>query len=105
MGETEGFTIADHMATLRKHAFRDFTDCVLANNASLEFGSDVLGKPVIDDGRSVQPARLEMDDLTDGIKPTQPNSIKLGDAVMNVYRKAEESKDATLGPWSILSCD
>ena len=68
---------------------------MLANNVSLEFGSDVLGKPVIDDGRSVQLARLEMADLTDGIKPTQHNSIKLGEAVMNVYRKAEESKDVT----------
>ena len=85
-----------YKATLLKHTFSDFADYVLANNASLEFGSDVLSEPVIDDGRSVQPARLEMADLTDGIKPTQPNSIKLGKAlVMNVYRKAEESKDVT----------
>ena len=88
MGEIEGFTIADHVATLRKHAFRDFTDCVLANNVSLEFGSDVLGEPVIDDGRPVQPARLETADLTDRIKPTQHDSIKLGEAVMNVYCKS-----------------
>ena len=91
VGETQGFAIAEHIETLRKFTFREVVDYVVANNARLNLRPDYPGEPVLDDGRSVAPAKLELADLSDSEIPIRHRSEKLAAAVMNVYRKSRGS--------------
>ena len=88
VGETQGFTIAEHIETLRQFTFREVADYVIANNARLNMGPDYPGEPVVDDGRSVAPAKLELTDISDPDRPIRHSSEKLAAAVMKVYRKS-----------------
>lgn len=87
VGETQGFAIAEHMETLRQFTFREIADYVVANNAKLNLRPDYPGDPVVDDGRSIAPAKLELADLSNSERPIRHDSEKLAAAVMNVYRK------------------
>ena len=88
VGETQGFAIAEHIETLRQFTFREVADYVIANNARLNMGPDYPGEPVVDDGRSVAPAKLELTDISDPDRPIRHSSEKLAAAVMKVYRKS-----------------
>ena len=88
VGETQGFAVAEHMETLRQFTFREVVDYVVANNAKLNLRLDYPGEPVVDDGRSVAPAKLELADLADPELPIRHSSEKLAAAVMSVYRKS-----------------
>jgi uncharacterized cofD-like protein len=85
-GETEGFTIADHISAIRQFTFRNFADYVLSSNYPSNTNSNALSERVINDGRSVLPARLELFDLTDDITSPQHSSLKLADAIMEIYQ-------------------
>jgi len=88
VGETQGFAVAEHMETLRQFTFREVVDYVVANNAKLNPMLDYPGEQVVDDGRSVAPAKLELADLADPEHPIRHSSEKLAAAVMSVYRKS-----------------
>ena len=88
VGETQGFAVAEHMETLRQFTFREVVDYVVANNAKSNLRLDYPGEPVVDDGRSVAPAKLELADLLDPERPIRHSSEKLAAAVMSVYRKS-----------------
>ena len=88
VGETQGFDVAKHMEILRQFTFREVVDYVVANNAKLNLRLDYPGEPVVDDGRSVAPAKLELADLADPERPIRHSSEKLAAAVMSVYRKS-----------------
>jgi len=88
VGETQGFAVAEHMETLRQFTFREVVDYVVANNAKSNLGLDYPGEQVVDDGRSVAPAKLELADLVDPERPIRHSSEKLAAAVMSVYRKS-----------------
>jgi uncharacterized cofD-like protein len=87
VGETQGYAIAEHIETLRQFTFREIADYVIANNAKLNLRPGYTGEPVVDDGRSVAPAKLELSDISDSERPIRHSSEKLAAAVMNVYRK------------------
>lgn len=87
VGETQGYAIAEHIETLRHFTFREIADYVIANNAKLNLRPGYPGEAVLDDGRSVAPARLELSDISDSERPIRHSSEKLAAAVMNVYRK------------------
>ena len=91
VGETEGFAIAEHIDTLRHFTFQQVADYVIANDAKLNLSPDYPGEPVVDDGRSVAPAKLFLTDISDSERPIRHSSEKLAAAVINVYRKSQSS--------------
>ena len=91
VSETQGFAIAEHIETLRKFTFREIVDYVVANDARLIVRADYPGEPVLDDGRSVAPAKLELTDISDPELPIRHSSKKLAAAVMKIYRQSQSN--------------
>lgn len=84
-GETQGYTVAEHLATLQQHTFPEIVDYVVANNEPLDLGS-YIGEPVVSDGRNLIDVQLNLTDLTDPDHPIRHHSEKLATAVMDVSR-------------------
>lgn len=84
-GETEGYTLADHVAVLQTHTFGTIVDYVIANDRPRELGSQFLDKPVFHDYQDIKFARLATDDLMDTSHPAQHDPTKLAGLVMDVY--------------------
>ena len=84
-GETDGYTVADHVDALQKHTFPDIADCVLTNDPPRELGAAFLGEPVIHEGGQMRHVRLVGADLADPDSPVRHDSTKLAQVVMDVY--------------------
>lgn len=84
-GETEGFTVSDHLAALQQHTDPYIVDNVLANDNPIELGPQFFGTPVTHDGTPIYPVTLNEADLTDSNHPVRHDSSKLAKAIMDVY--------------------
>ena len=84
-GETDGYTVADHVDALQKHTFPTVVDYVLANNTSSDLGPSFLGHPVTSDGREIKHAKLIDEDLVDSDHPVRHESVKLARYIVDVY--------------------
>lgn len=87
LGETEGYSVADHVRALEKHIGPGAFDYILAND-NLELGLPAhwtIGPVSLDDPL---PAgyRLAAVDLRDREKPWRHDSTRLAEAVMELYR-------------------
>ena len=85
VGETTGYTVADHLAALQRHTRVDIVDYVMANNKPVEFGTRFDGEPVVHDGKPLSHAEIYLADLVDESRPIRHHSAKLADAVMAVH--------------------
>ncbi|MBM3944617.1 MAG: YvcK family protein, partial [SAR202 cluster bacterium] len=101
-GETEGFTVVDHVEALQRNTFPSIVNIVLANaTPPRDLGPQFLGKPVTHDGRGISGARLVLADLTNPEHLVRHDSMKLARAIMGVYHgklKAESSPAAVTVP-------
>jgi uncharacterized cofD-like protein len=83
-GETDNYSVADHVATLLQHIPTNFLDIVLANN-NLSLPTDAGGghtvfvQPLPPDG-----VRMVTADLVDEIRPWRHDSTKLAKTVMEL---------------------
>ena len=91
-GETEGYSVADHVSALQRHTFPTIVDCVLANAQAAELGSEYLGSPVMLDGRLLNGVRLEQGDLVDPAHPVRHDSAELARMIMEVYHKGPRDR-------------
>ena len=84
-GETDGYTVAEHVAALRRHTSERIADYALANSAPAalddRFESD---ETVTHDGAALDGAKILMRDLVDESHPTRHDSDKLADAAMEI---------------------
>ena len=78
-GETDGFTVSDHVKTLRKYGGRDIVDCVIANSG--EIPENVKEKylkensiPVKVDGKTIK--ELGVDLVLDNIAKVNNDVVK-----------------------------
>ena len=94
IGETQGYAVADHLATLQRHTFASIADFVIANDKPRQLGAQFEGQPVISDGKGLNHAELVLADLTDSDHPVRHNSQKLADAVIGVGRRAKRAGGA-----------
>lgn len=85
-GETDDFTVADHVEALQKHTSPTIADYVLANDAPLLLGPLYLGKPVAIGPRPIRHAILYRADLADGDRPVRHDPAKLARSVMKIYQ-------------------
>lgn len=88
IGETQGYTIAEHIEALRKFTFAEIADFVIGNEPNLNLQFDYAGAPVVDDGRSLSPAKLELRDVSDAEHPIRHSSEKLAAVVMDLYGRS-----------------
>ena len=83
-GETDGYTVARHLATLQDHTFLDIADFVLANNRMTDMGERFEGTPVTHDGSVLEHSKIVMANLLDDNHPVRHDSDKLAAEVMNL---------------------
>ena len=92
-GETDGYTVSDHVEALQRHTFPSLVDYVVANDTPVELGSQFLGRPVVHDGQRPEHVGVITEALVDASHPVRHDSIKLAQVIMDVYhqkRKASE---------------
>ena len=102
-GETDGYTVRDHVHGLQGHTFPAVVDYVVANDQAKELGPRFLGQPVLDDGRKMENLAVVTGDLMDSDHPVRHDSVKLARLIMDVYdgkrsgkgRRGVESKKRT----------
>jgi len=93
-GETEGFTVADHVAALEAHVGRGVFDAILANNSypSRNAGDSthyVLPGP---ESQAVyQRYELVLADLTDEERPWRHDPVKLAGALLAMVQDATQA--------------
>jgi len=91
-GETDGYSLGDHVAALRRHLRDDLVDVVLANDNILEPPADapvtvVVPEPTLIERLGGRSPRLETADLVNAGVPTHHDPAKLADAVMRLLRE------------------
>jgi uncharacterized cofD-like protein len=94
LGETEGYSVADHVQALETHIGPEGFDLVLANgNLELGFPPEWTIGPVALDDEALPPHyELATADLIDGERPWRHDPAKLADSVMELYRAHEEKR-------------
>ena len=71
-GETDEYTVTDHVEALQKHTFPNVVDRVVASNTPVELELRFKGVgPVVVDGRSPEHVRAIIDDLVDQDHPVR----------------------------------
>ena len=84
-GETDGYSVADHVKALQSHTFPTIVDYVVVNSAPKELGSRGDGQPVLGGEDPVEHARVIGEDLVDPTHPVRHDSTKLAQVIMDVY--------------------
>ena len=84
-GETDGYSVADHVEALQAHTFPSVTESVVYNDGPVQTVSGQPARPVLHDGRSVENVRLLSDNLVDPNHPVRHDSAKLAQLLMDVY--------------------
>ena len=85
MGETDGYTVADHVDALQRHTFPEIADYVLANDGPQEFTGELPGTAVTDDGRPIRHTAVELRPLVDREHPIRHDAAALSSAVIDIY--------------------
>ncbi len=99
-GETDDFSVADHLEALQRHTHEKITDFVMANEQAGDMGSDQGEKLVVDDGRSVAHAAILHAEIADPAHPVRHSSEGLARAIMSLYhgdhrlRSQQQPQDA-----------
>jgi uncharacterized cofD-like protein len=84
-GETDNFSVADHVDALQRHTHEKITDFVIANSNATDPGIDYGETLVVDDGRDVPYATVLHAEIADPEHPVRHSSEGLARAVMSLY--------------------
>ncbi|HML24981.1 MAG TPA: YvcK family protein [Aggregatilinea sp.] len=98
-GETDGFSVTDHVLALEAHVGRNVFDAVLANDhyPTRNAGENtlyVLHSP--DDQTIYQRYDVHLTDLTDADRPWRHDSSKLARALLTLYNRAPAGRTFAL---------
>ena len=91
-GETDGFSVADHVRTLQEHTFPTIADYVLTNENVVVIGPEFAGEPVAAADETPPNVRLVSKDLVDESHPVRHDSAKLEQVVLDVYHGKENAR-------------
>lgn len=92
-GETDNFTVADHVLALERHIGRDVFDVVLANNAYPTQNAGVNTRyvaPVPDDHPIRQRYALYEADLTEPLTPWRHSPTRLSQVLMEIAAQRQQ---------------
>jgi 2-phospho-L-lactate transferase/gluconeogenesis factor (CofD/UPF0052 family) len=94
-GETDGFSVSDHMRHLRLHADDAFTT-VLANDAYLHHSADDAGVEwvTLPSHEEILDYRLFTGDIVDDAIPRHHHPDKMAERVMEIYQALVSERDA-----------
>ena len=84
-GETDRYSVEEHVAALQRHTFSEVADYVVANSTPVRLGTEFAGQPVLHGTSSMKHASLIEDDLVDPDHPVRHDADKLANVVMDVY--------------------
>ena len=93
MGETEGYTLSDHVEALRAHTFAAIADYVIANEQPSEPGGGAHGDAVQVGEGGVGQARLVTDNIADDSHPARHDAAKLAEVIMGVYHGTHSASE------------
>ena len=85
IGETGGYTLAEHVDALRKHTFEEIADYVVGNSNPPDIGDRFEGESVVHDGSPLKNITILLSDLVDESHPVRHDSDKLADALMQIH--------------------
>lgn len=85
VGETGGYTLAEHVAALRRHTFEGIADYVVGNSNPPDIGDRFEGDGVVHDGSPLKNTTILLSDLVDDSHPVRHDSNKLADAIMQIH--------------------
>ena len=91
-GETEGYSVADHVEALCEHTFPNIVDHVVANDNPVELGPRFMGEPVANYDAPLRHATVELADLADSTHPVRHDSDKLARVVVDLYRRGRKTQ-------------
>jgi uncharacterized cofD-like protein len=93
-GETDGFTVADHVAALEAHVGKGVIDAILANNSYPSKNAGASTRYVLPGPEShavYQRYKVVMADLTDEERPWRHDPAKLAQALLAMYHDATQA--------------
>lgn len=85
IGETEGYTVAEHPAALRRHTFATVMAYAIYDDHPTALGPKFTGEPVVHDGTEIDGVGLIGENLADPGHPVRHDSNKLARLAMDVY--------------------
>jgi uncharacterized cofD-like protein len=91
-GETDGFSVADHVRTLQEHTFPTIADYVVINENVVEVGPAFAGEAVAAVEESPPNVRVVSEDLVDSSHPIRHDSTKLAQVILDVYHGRENTR-------------
>jgi uncharacterized cofD-like protein len=87
-GETDGFTLGDHIDAIERHIGRDVVDYVLINSRAVSAFKPPSGVDIIDPNAPIASSTMQVvrKDLVSDTEPWRHNAAKLAEAVMAIVR-------------------
>ena len=85
VGETDSYTVKDHVMALQHHTFDNIADCVLANSDPVPLDDRFAGQPVFHDGQSIPHVQVVLTDMSDAAHPVRHDADKLASAIMEIH--------------------
>ncbi len=84
-GETDGYSVEDHVEALQAHTFPTIADRVIANDRLVEPGPRFEARPVGISSTKMEVAKLVTADLVENEHPLRHDPVKLAKLVIDVY--------------------
>lgn len=91
-GETNDYTVSDHLEALQKHTYSKIVDFVVANNAWVELSSEYDGQQVLNNKDTLRYAELRQSDLVDVDHPLRHDAEKLAKIITDVYDEVHSTR-------------
>ena len=84
-GETDGYTVADHVLALQRHVSPDMVDIVVANGSPVPMPQASGVTHVLPSGEPLPDVSVVTADVVDHAHPTRHDASKLADLIVDVY--------------------
>jgi len=85
LGETNKYSMEDHIESLQRHTNPTIVDYVLVNNNVRELGDRFFGEPVINYNNLTTHVKIIESDIGDEAHPIRHDSNKLSESIINLY--------------------
>jgi uncharacterized cofD-like protein len=87
-GETDGYSLSDHVRALHNHVGHGVFNCVLANNRYMDYKPEWNQVAVtIDELQKAPGVAIEAADVVEETFPTRHNSVKLAQTLIDLYTR------------------
>ena len=85
VGETDGYSAADHIIALQDHTYDEIIDFALVNSTNIDLQDRYDGEPVVHDGVNLGHAKIRKAEIADLKHPVRHTSEGLAREVLSLY--------------------